>query len=590
MTEIVINANDRRIQYTATAGQTVFPYDFPIYEEADITVLRNRAGTLSTLVLTTDYTLSGVGAEAGGNATLTSGATLNDVMTIYGATPYERTSDYGTGGDFKASTLNKDLDRLVMMSQQLDTRLNRTLTLNIADPATGMELAIETAANRLDRALVFNSAGTGLEAGPTITEISNAQTYATNAATSATNAAASETAAAASETAAAASEVAAATSETNAATSETNAATSETNAAASETAAAASETNAATSASAASTSATNAATSETNASNSASSASTSATNASNSASAAATSETNAATSESNAADSATASEDWAIRAEDDPVPIASGGDGSTTFSAYHWAQKAQDFATGAAVNISVDDVAFTELTGTNVQTVLDDIDDYLAGLGLLADNDTVGETDIDDAAVTLAKMANLAQSTIIGRAAGAGTGVPTALSESQVKTVLGLPTTTTDNGVARFDGTTGNMQNSSGVTVSDTHVLSASGGLQSKGVNLPDMKYCTFNGNGTVTILESIGASSVTDNNTGNYTVNWSGNFSSIYYAVALAANRNVGTSNYGNATLNGALTVSSVPVYTAYVNQTSGVPTLYDATFVSVQAMGVLA
>jgi hypothetical protein len=44
---------------------------------------------------------------------------------------------------------------------------------------------------------------------------------------------------------------------------------------------------------------------------------------------------------------------------------------------------------------------------------------------------------IADAAVTLAKQANLAQSTIIGRAAGAGTGVPTALTGTQVADIVG---------------------------------------------------------------------------------------------------------------------------------------------------------
>jgi hypothetical protein len=49
---------------------------------------------------------------------------------------------------------------------------------------------------------------------------------------------------------------------------------------------------------------------------------------------------------------------------------------------------------------------------------------------------TTATDGIADAAVTLAKMANLAQATIIGRASGAGTGVPTALSPSQVAAVL----------------------------------------------------------------------------------------------------------------------------------------------------------
>jgi len=46
---------------------------------------------------------------------------------------------------------------------------------------------------------------------------------------------------------------------------------------------------------------------------------------------------------------ANAAEDWAIRPENDPVPISSGGDGSTTFSSLHWAKKAEEAAAGAGV-------------------------------------------------------------------------------------------------------------------------------------------------------------------------------------------------------------------------------------------------
>jgi hypothetical protein len=52
------------------------------------------------------------------------------------------------------------------------------------------------------------------------------------------------------------------------------------------------------------------------------------------------------------------------------------------------------------------------------------------------DANAVGTTEIADAAVTLAKMANLAESTIVGRAALAGTGVPTALTMTQARTAL----------------------------------------------------------------------------------------------------------------------------------------------------------
>lgn len=55
-------------------------------------------------------------------------------------------------------------------------------------------------------------------------------------------------------------------------------------------------------------------------------------------------------------------------------------------------------------------------------------------------SDAVTTVKILDANVTLAKMANLAQATIIGRASGAGTGVPTALASSDLSTILGLGT------------------------------------------------------------------------------------------------------------------------------------------------------
>ena len=75
------------------------------------------------------------------------------------------------------------------------------------------------------------------------------------------------------------------------------------------------------------------------------------------------------------------------------------------------------------------------------------------------------------ASVSNALLANMAQSTVKGRAAGAGAGVPTDLTAAQVQAILGLATSSTDNAVTRFDGTAGGLQNS-GLTIDDSNNIS----------------------------------------------------------------------------------------------------------------------
>ena len=103
----VANTTSRN-QYTATSGQTVFPYTFEIFDKGDVVVLKN--GT--ALSEGTNYTVSGVGNDNGGNITLTVGATAGDILTIYRDMAYQRTTDYQTSGDFLAQEVNDDFDRL----------------------------------------------------------------------------------------------------------------------------------------------------------------------------------------------------------------------------------------------------------------------------------------------------------------------------------------------------------------------------------------------------------------------------------------------------------------------------------------------
>lgn len=156
--------NGKRNQYTATSGQTVFVYDFEIFESGDIRVYRGD----TLLALTTDYTLTGVGDNNGGNVTLTSGATAGDIYTIFRQVTPERTTDYQESGQFLAQELNDDFDRLWAVIQEQETAISRTLQLAEQTTASLPLLLEDGTAGNLLR---WNDTATGIDnvAASTIT-------------------------------------------------------------------------------------------------------------------------------------------------------------------------------------------------------------------------------------------------------------------------------------------------------------------------------------------------------------------------------------------------------------------------------------
>lgn len=145
-----------RDQYTATAGQTDFPYNFIIFDADHLTVQRTRDGSTTTLSRGggADYTVTNVGEEDGGDVVLNSGANADDVITIERTVPYERVTDFSQSGDYRADDVNTEEDKQVMMLQQLVRDLDRALTLKSETQIDSIELPSPEA----DKLLGWNSA------------------------------------------------------------------------------------------------------------------------------------------------------------------------------------------------------------------------------------------------------------------------------------------------------------------------------------------------------------------------------------------------------------------------------------------------
>ena len=166
MTDIPITANERKAQFTGNTGLGPFAFTFNILAATDVRVIKNA----TTLTITSEYTVS-INADGTGSITLTgsgNGTALNtsDVLTIIGNRQLARTSDYVQGGNLFAGALNEDLDSVVIMMQQLDEKVSRTLRVQPGD--IGENLLMPRKSDRAQRVLSFDTEG-----NPTATSFSD---------------------------------------------------------------------------------------------------------------------------------------------------------------------------------------------------------------------------------------------------------------------------------------------------------------------------------------------------------------------------------------------------------------------------------
>jgi hypothetical protein len=121
------------------------------------------------------------------------------------------------------------------------------------------------------------------------------------------------------------------------------------------------------------------------------------------------------------------------------------------------------------------------ITSTNVTDFNEAAQDAVGGI--LTDSTTIDLTYSDagntitaiviDDSITNAKLANMATQTFKGRTT-AGTGDPEDLTKAQAQAILGLSTTSVDNAIIRYDGTTGAQQTSL-LSIDDNGGLIATG-------------------------------------------------------------------------------------------------------------------
>lgn len=191
---MTISSTTNRNDYIGNGSTSVYSYSFKIFSESDLLVTtRTSAGVEATLVLTTDYTVTGVGETSGGSITLVAGNLASGTtLTIRRVRDLTQEADIRNQGDFYPEGHENAFDHLIMVDQQQQDEIDRsvkfpeTVSSSDFDPTLPTDLLGEDGLT-----IITNPAGDGFIAGPSAAGISGAAASAAAAAASAAAAAAS---------------------------------------------------------------------------------------------------------------------------------------------------------------------------------------------------------------------------------------------------------------------------------------------------------------------------------------------------------------------------------------------------------------
>ena len=223
-----------------SSGNGNYPFTFKILAESDIEVWYTSASTGARVQLVRGSDFSVTIGNPGGTVTILGNAPAGGQILIQRRVPIDQPTDWVNNGPFDMDLLESDLDRIIMIVQQLAWDVSSgQAALNWRGPwvTTNAYTAsdwVKTSNGNYYFCIVSHTAGTftaDLAAGKwvLVLDFAAVQTQATNAAASAADALASRNTAIARSAAAELSEIAAAASEVAAAQSASNAAASAAN-------------------------------------------------------------------------------------------------------------------------------------------------------------------------------------------------------------------------------------------------------------------------------------------------------------------------------------------------------------------------
>lgn len=125
---MTVNTDLARVQYNGNSVTTAFPFASRVLAASHLRVIVRvtATGVETTLVLNTDYTVTGVG-DPNCTVNTTNPVATGSTITIIRDVPLTQTADYVENDPFPAETHENALDKLTMIEQQQQDQISRSL-------------------------------------------------------------------------------------------------------------------------------------------------------------------------------------------------------------------------------------------------------------------------------------------------------------------------------------------------------------------------------------------------------------------------------------------------------------------------------
>ena len=160
---MTVSTTTSRADYNGNGTTTAFAVPFYFLDNSHLTVLRTQisTGVITTLALTTNYTVSGAGNPAGGTVTCLVAPTAGQKISILRNVPLTQLNTYVPNDPFPAASHERALDQLTMEVQQLDEAIDRALTLPANTVAGSVSATLPTP--EANKFIGWNSTANGLQ-------------------------------------------------------------------------------------------------------------------------------------------------------------------------------------------------------------------------------------------------------------------------------------------------------------------------------------------------------------------------------------------------------------------------------------------